>query len=509
MVQSVLVLGGGSAGFLAAITVKYRLPDMPITVIRSPAIGIIGVGEATTNRLPLHLHGYLKLSLGEFYRLAEPIWKLGIRFLWGKRPYFDFVFGNQLDSKYNLLKKETGFYCNEGPFDYVGILSGLMTQNAVFLRQNDGLPVISDMHAYHIENIKFVAYLETTATRLGIVVKDDTVVEVLQNEAGVSGLRLASGSTANADLYLDCSGFKSVLLGQALQEPFISFRPSLFCDRAVVSEWRRGKEPIQPYTTAETMNAGWCWQIDHEHHINRGYVFSSDFISDDEAEAEFRAKNPKIEPSRIVKFKSGRYERGWVKNVVALGNSSGFVEPLESTALGVICTQSQGVAESLRDTDGHITPSLLRQFNKRFARGWDTIRRFLSIHYKFNTRLDTPFWQATRADVDLAGAEEFVEYYQDNGPSVLYRNTLIEQGDSYTMEGYLSLLVGQQVPYRRKYIPDKKERAAWNSIRQAVYNKVSQALKVSEALQVIRSPHWHWPAGLFHESVGNSRQQTA
>src|SRR5271168_918109 len=138
MIQSVLVLGGGSAGFLAAITVKYRLPHMPITVIRSPAIGIIGVGEATTNRLPMHLHGYLKLALGEFYRLAEPIWKLGIRFLWGKRPYFDFAFGNQLDTKYDLLKKETGFYCAEGPFDYVGILSGLMTQNAAFLRQNNG-----------------------------------------------------------------------------------------------------------------------------------------------------------------------------------------------------------------------------------------------------------------------------------------------------------------------------------------------------------------------------------
>ena len=209
-----------------------------------------------------------------------------------------------------------------------------MTHNQVFPRRPDGLPHITRDPAYHIENEHFVTFLEQYATKLGIQIMDDTVVEVKQNERGIAGLLLASGQTVAADLYVDSSGFRSVLLGKALGEPFRSFKASLFCERAVVGGWQRSEEPIKPYTTAETMNAGWCWQIEHEHRINRGYVYSPDFISDDEAEQEFRAKNPKVGSTRIVKFVSGRYERAWVKNVVAIGNAGGFVEPLESTSLG-------------------------------------------------------------------------------------------------------------------------------------------------------------------------------
>src|SRR6516164_1127328 len=127
MVKCVLVLGGGSAGFLAAITLKARLPDLSVIVLRSKEIGIIQVGESTTIGVPQHLHHYLGIDFKEFYRLAEPQWKLGIRFLWGKRPYFDYVFGYQLDTQYQALPKGTGFYTPEGPFDYIGIPSGLMT----------------------------------------------------------------------------------------------------------------------------------------------------------------------------------------------------------------------------------------------------------------------------------------------------------------------------------------------------------------------------------------------
>ncbi len=113
-------------------------------------------------------------------------------------------------------------------------------------------------------------------------------MDVPQNEEGIAGLVLASGVTQTADLYVDCSGFRSLLLGKTLREPFVNFKSSLFCDRAVIGPWKRTDEPIQPYTTAETTNAGWAWQIDHADYVNRGYVYSSNFISDDEAEREFR-----------------------------------------------------------------------------------------------------------------------------------------------------------------------------------------------------------------------------
>ena len=424
MVNKILVLGGGSAGFLAALTLKTRLPGLDVRVLRSPDIGIIGVGESTLIGVPEHLHGYLKIDLKEFYQRAEPQWKLGIRFLWGKRHHFDFPFGYQLDRQYLALPKSTGFYCAEGTFDDIGTISGMMAANKVFLRTAAGLPAITPNLAYHIENKKFVAYLESKAISLGICVQDETVLEVLQDDHGVTGLRLKSGGTATADLYLDCSGFASVLLGRTFKEPFVSFKSTLFCDKAVVGRWQRAEEPIQPYTTVETMDCGWCWRIDHEHSVDRGYVYSSAFIDDAAAETEFRAKNPKVETTRIVNFVSGRYERCWVKNVIGIGNAAGFVEPLESTSLAAICNQAKALAETLHDCDFTPRPSLVKFFNIRDAWSWDRIRQFLACHYRFNTRLDNAFWRECREKVDLVGAADFVEYFKENGPSVLWRKFL-------------------------------------------------------------------------------------
>jgi tryptophan halogenase len=505
MIQRVLILGGGSAGFLAAITLRAKVPDLAVTVLRSKEIGIIGVGEATTIGVPQHLHGYLGLDLTEFYRLADPMWKLGIRFLWGKRPYFDYAFGYQLDTQYQALPRGTAFYCPDGPFDYVGIPSGLMTLNHAFLRQPDGRPLVGNDLAYHLENEKFVSYLEAVAARYGVTVRDDTVVEVQQDERGITGLRLASGPVETADLFVDCSGFASVLLGQALREPFVSFKSSLYCDRAVVGGWPRTDEPIQPYTTAETMDVGWCWRIDHVDRINRGYVHSSAFISEAAAEAEFRAKNPRVTATRFVRYLSGRYQRGWVKNVVAIGNSGGFVEPLESTGLSAICGQSQALAETLADCDRQVRPSLVTQYNKRFARNWDHIRNFLAIHYRFNTRLDMPFWRDCRAHGDLAGAAEFVDFFRENGPSVVWRTTLLDASDQFGMEGYLSLLVGQQVPYEAPYRPSARDLATWQTIREAIRVKVQAAFTVREALAAIHTPGWQWPAGLYQRPLGVNR----
>jgi tryptophan halogenase len=308
---------------------------------------------------------------------------------------------------------------------------------------------------------------------------------------------LASGAAVKADLYVDCSGFRSELLGRALGEPLVSFKSSLFCDRAVVGGWDRTDEPIKPYTTAETMDAGWCWQIEHEHRINRGYVYSSSFLSDDEAEREFRAKNPKVGSTRIVKFVSGRRARSWVKNVVAIGNAAGFVEPLESTSLGVICFDSHALAESLADADLQVRPTQVRQYNLRTAVIWEVIREFLALHYKFNIRLPTPFWRACVEDTDLCGAEEFVAFYRENGPSTLWRNQLLDARNPFGFEGYLSMMIGMNVPYRKTYTPSEQERRIWNNIYQRMQAVASQAVTVPEALSYIRQPWWQWREDLY------------
>src|SRR3954454_4469457 len=257
MVKKVLVLGGGSAGFLAAITLKQRLPHLQVDVLRSKDIGIIGVGEGTSFAVPRHLHGYMKIEQGEFYREVDPVWKLGIRYLWGPRPVFDYVFGPCFDTRYVALPRETGYYCHEDMTD-CSVNGALMARNKVFARTPEGWPRIDPNYAYHLENEKFVRYLEGLAARRGVGIADGTVVDVRRDgDGGIQELVLESGERLAADLFVDASGFRSVLLGKTLQEPFVSSKTPLFCARGVVGGWARGPdEPIQPYTVAETMDAG-------------------------------------------------------------------------------------------------------------------------------------------------------------------------------------------------------------------------------------------------------------
>jgi tryptophan halogenase len=300
-----------------------------------------------------------------------------------------------------------------------------------------------------------------------------------------------------ADLFVDCSGFRRELLGGALAEPFVSFRETLFCDRAVVGGWDRTTEPILPYTTAETMPSGWSWQIEHEHRINRGYVYSSAFVTDDAAEAEFRAANPQVTKTRVVKFTTGYFHRAWVKNVVGIGNAAGFVEPLEATALYVICALSQALAASLVDCQLAPEDSLRQQVNAYSRRIWESIRNFLAIHYRFNTRLDTPFWKACRADVALAGAQPIVDYYRAYGPSSLWHHTLIDPLDTFRLDGYYCLLMGQQVPFAQTYEPTPEEYARWQALKGEWRMIAENGVSVSEALQTVRLPAWEWNPGFY------------
>ena len=491
MVDRVIVLGGGSAGFLAAIALKSKLPDVAVSVIRSKDIGIIGVGEGSTIGLTNFLHNYLGIRPKRFFDVARPTWKLGLKFFWGPRPHFFYTFTPVLDRHNAGLPKTDGFYC-EPEMENCDRISALMASDRVFERSAGGGPLIHGAIAYHFENEKFVRFLEEYAAASGIAIRDDTVIEVKQDEAGIAGLVLASGQTQSADLYVDCSGFASALLGKTLGEPFLSYASSLYCDRAVVGGWDRTAEPIKPYTTCETMDSGWCWQIEHETRINRGYVYSSSFISDEQAEAEFRSKNPKVGPARVVRFISGRYRRSWIGNVVAIGNASGFVEPLEATALGVIGVQSSLLADTLMDADREVRPTQIAFFNRHHAEYWDSIRDFLAVHYRFNTRAYTPFWDHCRRDTELGGAELVVDYYRENGPSALPGSALLRPHDQFGMRGYYALLVGQKVTYRQTYVPSAAEWQRWELMREKHRLAAMQAMTVAEALGTIHSPNWRW-----------------
>ncbi len=490
MIRRIVVLGGGSAGLIAALTLKRKLPALSVQVIRSPEIGIIGVGEGTTASFPRHFFEYLKLPPAEFYQLAEPTWKLGIKFLWGPTREFYYSFDREYAARQPGLARNNGFYMDDG-IPWAGKISAYMAHDKAFPRKPDGSPAFHNRHAFHIENIKLVAALEHWCRASGVEIIDGTMerAELAAGEGDpiVTALHLKDGRRVTADLFVDASGFRSELIGKALQTPYVSYDSSLFCDRAVIGGWPRTDEPIKPYTVAETYDAGWAWQIEHEHWINRGYVYSSPFISDEEALAEFLRKNPKVanEP-RVVKFRSGRYRQNWVGNVVGVGNSVGFVEPLEATALQVVCVESSSLADTLADSLQEPGPSIIRLYNQYNGDGWDEIRDFLAVHYAFNTRLNTPFWQACRSDTYLGGAVPMVEFFKENGPSAVATEVLLRPSNSFGIDGYQAMLVGQKVPHLKPHISSPIEDTRWRAYRKAIDNEAKQGLGVSECLDFLR-----------------------
>jgi tryptophan halogenase len=506
MIQSILVLGAGSAGLLAALSIKRKFPQTAIRIVRSPEIGTIGVGEGTTPNFPRHLFEILGFDRAAFYKRAEPTWKLGIRFLWGPRRHFDYTFAKQLDLRWPDLTHSNGYYC-EDEFSCMSPNGALVHHDKVFARHpQTGGPDIQSSHGFHIENRKLIETLEIGVREMGIEIVDGTVDGVERGVGGIGRIHLKDGRNLQADFYIDASGFRSELLGKALEEPFVGYDRSLFCDRAVVGGWDRTTEPILPYTTAETMDAGWSWQIEHEHHINRGYVYCSQSISDDDAAAEFHSKNPKVPDSmRVVKFRSGRYRRMWVDNVVAIGNSGGFVEPLEATALMVVCAECDAILETLGESGLEPTPTMRDFYNRHVANTWDEIRDFLALHYKLNTRLDTSFWQQCRADTEMSGLDAFLEFYAENGPSGLARYSLPQKTESnFGVEGWLVMMVGNCAPYRSRHIASKEERLVW-SRRQADFARTAQlGFDVRQALACVRDPRWQWNA-----SVSTTKPATA
>lgn len=484
-IRNVIVVGAGSAGLMAALTLKRRLPQLNVHVVRSPDIGIIGVGEGTTLAFPRHFFDYLKLKPLQFFEMAEPTWKLGIKFLWGPRREFYYTFSYEFQQRQAELSRNNGFFF-QGDSPWTGLVSAFMAKDRAFPKKPDGTPQFHNNHAYHIENKKLVGWLESVCLAFGVTLQDANVTAE-RSENGIASLLLPDGTRLTADLYLDASGFRSEILGRTLQEPFISYSDSLFCDRAVIGGWQRTTEPVKPYTTVETMDNGWCWQIEHETFINRGYVYSSSFVSDAEAEAELMRKNPKISTTpRVVRYRSGRYARNWIGNVVGIGNSVGFVEPLEATALQVICVEASTLADSLTDCLCEPTPTLIELYNRYNAQAWDDIRDFLAVHYKFNTRLDTPFWQACRADTQLHDAQFLVDFYRENGPSVVAGAQLLHPSNSFGMDGYLAMLVGQDVPHGKPHQPTANEEKFWRNRLALWAAEAERGLDVKQCLNAIR-----------------------
>jgi tryptophan halogenase len=479
--RTVGIIGGGTAGYLTALALRAARPELDVTLIESSKIPVIGVGEATTALLSAFLHGDLGLDIVDFYARVQPTWKLGIRFEWGLpgAHYYNspFQFGKLLESL--VFNGDINDNC---------LASRLMSDNTTpLVRTEDGglRSLLGEVpYAYHLDNRRFVRYLGEEARRLGVHYIDAVVSEGVPtaDRQAIDHVRMDDGRELRFDLYVDCTGFRSLLMGKALESPFTSYASSLLTDTAVVANVPHGGL-VKPYTVAETMDHGWCWNIPMEEDDHRGYVHASAFVGLEQATAEMRSKNPGMGDTWTVKFRSGRHADFWRGNCVAIGNSYAFVEPLQSTAIHMIVVEIQKLLTSLPRETGlaRFQPIVSREM----AHVWDTLRWFLAAHYRYNRKLDTPFWRECRRSVDVTGVEELIELFRERAPIGATAHQLAELDRStFGAYRYDLLLLGMGVE-TRLMVPDDDE-ATWRRTQAAVRRVAARALPQREALQAMR-----------------------
>ena len=496
-IEKVVIAGGGSAGFLAALSFRILLPKIELVVVHSADIPVIGVGESTTQAFVDYLHTILRVDRGELIREVRPSWKLGLRLEWGDPvdTHFNYPFERFLDKTVGSLEKVQAFYCLDGMTDS-SHYGALMDRVLSPCRLQDGRVAMDPRATYHIPNRQFIDYLQRKVQQLGAQVIDGEIVAVDRRDSGdVKRLRLKDGREIEGDLFVDCTGFGSLLLGETMGAKFGSYSDTLFCDAAVIGSWQRPEDDtdVRPYTTVETMDHGWCWRIDFLDIVTRGYVFSTAFCSPDEAMREMKAKNPALgDDLRLIRFPSGRYDRFWVGNVAGVGNSSGFVEPLEATALHLIISQTWYLIAAIRDGGRRPSEALKAIENRRFEKTWDDVRDFLALHYRLNRRLDTPFWRHCRENTSLGGAEELVAAYAETGPAVAL-GELITAASIFGYTGYINLLVGQRAPTKVRTRLTEDESRLWQAHCQQIREAIRPALPVKEALRRVYDEARYWP----------------
>ncbi len=409
-IQTIGVTGGGSAGYISALYLKKRFPALEITVIESSKIPVVGVGEATTQPMLHFLHGMMEFPVQEFFRQTHPTLKLGVKFMWGRPEvhHFNSPFGTS---------DVAGALDHTGDHNDASLLSMLMEADRVpFVRLGENVvpPRLSTI-AYHIDNRHFLGYLKSKLAVLGCHHLDREIasVQVTPDGREVEHLLTTDGAQHRFDLYLDCSGFRSLLLEQAMQTPWISYADSLKTNRAIVGT-RRNEGEILPYTSASTMRHGWLWNTPMQHEDHLGYVYSGDHCSDDEAFAELKTHCECLQQGRVVKFRSGRHAASWAGNVVAVGNAFAFIEPLESTGIHMILRHLKSLAKCLDAAP--VSDDAVGAYNKRMNDRWDSLRWYIALHFRFNGKLDTPFWRECRAAADVSGIAEYLEYFERYGP---------------------------------------------------------------------------------------------
>ena len=416
-IKHVVVAGGGTAGWMAAAAVSKLLgKTVKVSLVESEEIGTVGVGEATIPTL-LTLHELLKIKEQDFISAVGGTFKLGISFENWHDVGSDYIhsFGYTgkdcwaagfqhfwLKGKELGISKEFGEYCNEW---------AAAKQNRFAVLPNQNLN-----YAYHFDSSRYAKFLRKIAEEHGAVRIEGKIEAVQQHEKTgfITGLRLESGQQIEGDFFVDCTGFRGLLIEQTLHAGYDDWQHWLPCDRALAVQTENVQPPI-PYTRSIAHEAGWQWRIPLQHRTGNGLVYCSKFWSQDEAEAKLRGnlEGEMVTEPRPIKFQTGTRRRHWVKNCVAVGLSSGFMEPLESTSIHLI---QRSIVRFMQmfPSDGVRQPDI-DEFNSQMKFEIENIRDFIILHYHVTNRTDTPFWRHCRTMEIPESLQHRIDLFKETG----------------------------------------------------------------------------------------------
>ncbi|MHA6334021.1 tryptophan halogenase family protein [Qipengyuania sp. CAU 1752] len=456
-IRKIIIVGGGTAGWMAAAALsRLRRNDMvDITLVESEAIGTVGVGEATIPPF-VNFNELLEVDESEMLAAVQGSFKLGIQFEnWGQvgdsyiHPFGAYGYTMGGISFHHVWHK----FRQEGDKRPIQVFN-IETMAAYFGRfartqdytegfKRDDLPPVN--YAYHINATAYAAFLRKYSEKRGVVRQEGKIVDTqLDAESGdVLSVQLDSGEVLEGDLFIDCSGFRGLLIEQALETGYTEWTHWLPCNRAVALPCNRDNgSPPPPFTKATAHAAGWQWQVPLQHRNGNGHVFCDAFMEADEAHdilVNNIAGKPTADPNHL-RFVTGHRKKFWNRNVVALGLAAGFMEPLESTSIHLINTGVDKLI-SMLSLDG-ITDAQRDTFNRLTTREYARIRDFLILHYKATERTDSEFWNYCRTMSVPDTLTQKIELFQANGQ--IFR----EEDELFTETSWAAVMMGQRIAMR-------------------------------------------------------------
>ena len=471
--RHILIVGGGTAGWMAAVALA-RVAGNGVTrvsLIESDEIGTVGVGEATIPPI-LAFNALVGIEEVEFMRRTQASFKLGIEFVdWGakgERYFHPFgPIGMDVDSvafaQVWLKSRSKG---SAGPLSDYNLSTVAARDNRMCLPSQDPRTVLSSLkYAYHFDAGLYARFLSETAQERGVTRHEGRIADVVRDDqtGHVQAVVTDDGRRLDADLFIDCSGFRGLLIERAMQAGYEDWSHWLPCDRALAVQ-TPNVAPLVPYTRSIAREAGWQWRIPLQHRTGNGHVYASGFMDEAAALTTLLSNldaEPLTEPSAL-RFVTGHRRRQWIGNVVALGLSSGFVEPLESTSIHLI---QAGISRLLAlFPDREFEPLLAAEYNRMMQLQFEQVRDFIVLHYKATQRDDTPFWHHVREMPIPDSLRSRIDLFRATGRIFRMDDEL------FGADSWLAVLLGQNI-----------QPAAWDPMADALPSSL-----VSERLAGIR-----------------------